>query len=379
MSVVTLRNQLTEEDIRRLVRGSDPEERALTVRKICHRIDEVDLPESERAAAERILDLIVKDSAELVRRAMAVTLRQSKHLPHDIAMKLAADVEAVATPVLLSSPVFDADDLVSIIKSADSAKLCAVAARKAVPVEVVEELIETGDSKAVGIAASNDGAEFDQPAYEKAFANFCENRGVMDAFVARSSLPLDITEKLISHISDEAMQRLVSQHALPPQLAVELSEASRERATIDLVEQAGLAENPQHFVQQLRMNGRLTPSLILRATLRGHIHFVEHAFAELAGVTHNRAWLLVHDAGPLGLRAIYDRTGMPPRLYPAIRAAIDVFHAMETPVDAGGREHFRRVLAERAITRFQGIPEEDLNYILDRLDEENQPPMRAAG
>lgn len=379
MSVVTLRNRLTDEDIRRLVRGTDPEERALTVRKICRRIDEVDLPEGERAAAERILGLIVDDSAELVRRALAVTLRQSKHLPHDVAMKLAADVEAVATPVLLSSPVLDADDLVSIVKASGTEKLCAIAARKDVPSPVVNELIETGDTKAVGIAASNDGAEFDQKAYEGAFASFCENPAVMDAFVARSHLPLDITEKLIAHISGEAMQRLVTQHALPPQLAVELSEATRERATIDLVEQAGLAHDPTHFVQQLRMNSRLTPSLILRAMLRGHVEFVEHAFAELAGVSHSRSWLLVHDAGPLGLRAIYDRTGMPPRLYPAIRAAIDVYHSMEVPADREGRERFRRALAERAITRFQGIPDEDLNYILDRMDEENQPPLRAAG
>jgi len=379
MSVVTLRNRLTQDDIQRLVRGTDPEERALTVRKICRRIDEVDLPETERAAAERILGMIAEDSAELVRRALAVTLRQSSHLPHDVAMKLAADVDAVATPVLLSSPVLDADDLVAIVKASSTTKRCAIAARKEVPTAVVHTLIETQDDKAVGIAASNDGADFDQDAYEKAFTSFCENRGVMDAFVARSHLPLDITEKLIARISDEAMQRLVSHHALPPQLAVELSEETRERASIDLVEQAGLAQDVKHFVQQMRMNGRLTPSLILRALLRGHIGFVEHAFAELAGVSHNRSWLLVHDAGPLGLRAIYDRTGMPQRLYPAVRAAIDIFHTMEVPADEEGRAHFRRVLAERAITRFQGIPEEDLDYILDRMDEENQPPLRAAG
>ena len=207
-----------------------------------------------------------------------------------------------------------------------------------------------------------------------------ENRGVMEAFVARSTLPLDITEKLIAHISDEAMQRLVERHALPPQLAVELAENARERATVDLVDQAGLAHNPQHFVQQLRMNARLTPSLILRAMLRGHISFVEHAFAELAGVTHARAWLLIHDAGPLGLRAVYDRTGMPPRLYPAFRAAIDIFHSMEMPVDRAGQEGFRAALAERAITRFQGIPEEDLEYVLDRLHRESEVEgLREAG
>lgn len=370
MPVVALRNRLTDTDIRRLVKGGDDDERANAARKICRLIDAAPLQGEESQAASGILQLIVQDSAELVRRALAVSLRQSKNLPHDIAMRLAADVEEVATPILLSSPMLDADDLTRLVETSEGGKLSAIAAREHVPSIVVEAIIDKGDEKAVGIAASNDGADFNQSAYEKAFTQFCENQGVMEAFVARSTLPLSVTEKLIAHISNEAMQRLVEKHALPPQLAVELAEDARERATVDLVDQAGLAHDPQHFVQQLRMNGRLTPSLVLRAMLRGHVAFVEHAFAELAGVTHARAWLLVHDAGPLGMRAIYDRTGMPPRLYPAFRAAIDIFHSMEMPHDKQGRERFQSVLAERAITRFQGIPEEDLDYVLDRLNGE---------
>ncbi|SDM56116.1 DUF2336 domain-containing protein [Maricaulis salignorans] len=378
MTVVALRNRLTETDVRRLVRGQTDEERALAARKICHRIDAASLSDVERAAARDILDLIARDAAELVRRALAVTLRQSPNLPRDIAVKLASDVDSVAAPVLLSSPSLTDEDLIEILHGASSAKFCAVAARDQVSAIVVHEILDSKDEGAVGIAASNDGAEFDEAAYQRAFSEFCECQAVMDAFVARSHLPLDITERLISHISDQALDRLVKNHALPPQLAVEIAEGARERATVDLVDQAGLAHDPKHFVQQLRMNSRLTPSLILRALFRGHVAFVEHAFAELSGLPHAKAWLLVHDAGPLGLRAIYDRTGMPPRLYPAIRAGLDVYHSTEMPHDGESREHFRRVLAERAITRFQGIPEEDLDYMLRRFAEDAQP-LAAAG
>lgn len=377
MSVVTLRNRLTETDIRRLVRGRDEEDRALAARKVCQLIDTAKLTDVERSAVNGILDMIVQDAAEMVRRSMAVTLRQSKNLPREIAIKLAADVDSVATPVLLSSPSFEAADLEELVRASESSKRCAIAARESLPAGVVHEIIETGDDKATGIAASNNGAEFDAEAYEKAFAAFCENPDVMDSFVARTHLPVEITEKLVAHVSQEAAERLVRNHALPPQLAIELAEGARERATIDLVDQAGVAQDPEAFVKHLRMSGRLTPSLILRAVLRGHIVFLEHAFAELAGVTHGRAWLLVHDAGPLGLRAVYDRTGMPPRLYPAIRAVLDVYHSMEMPQDEASQEHFRRVLAERAITRFQGIPEDDLDYVMSRFD--SDAPMKMAG
>jgi len=377
MSVVALRNRLTQEDIRRLVKGETEEVRATAAQKICRRMDAANLTDAERDAAGGILSLIARDAAELVRRALAVTLKNSPNLPREVALKLALDVEAVALPVLENSPVLDDEDLLRVLEHAGSEKRCAVAGRDRVAPIVVHELLDSRDEKAVGIAAANDGAQFDDAAYQRAFADFCESPQVMDAFVARSQLPLDVTEKLISHISDTALQRLVKRHALPPQLAVEIAEGARERATLDLVDQAGLAHDPMHFVQQLRLNARLTPSLILRALLRGHVAFVEHAFAELAGVSHAKAWLLVHDAGPLGLRAVYDRTGMPSRIYPAVRAAFDVLHSMEVPHDEPGRARFRRALAERAITRFQGIPEEDLDYILSRFDEDVEPLAKA--
>ncbi|MFY0637797.1 DUF2336 domain-containing protein [Maricaulis maris] len=378
MSVVALRNSLTNDDIRRLVKGENDETRAMAARKICRRMDAASLTDVERMAARDILDLIARDAAELVRRAMSITLRQSPNLPRDIARKLAADVDSVATPVLENSPVLTDEDLLVVLQTAETTKRCAIAGRSQVAPIVVHEILDSGDDAAVSVAASNDGAEFDDAAYQRAFTEFCENSGVMDAFVARSQLPLSVTERLIAHVSDVALNRLVKTHALPPQLAVELSEGARERATLDLVDQAGLAHDPKHFVQQLRLNSRLTPSLILRALLRGHIAFVEHAFAELAGVTHSRAWLLVHDAGPLGLRAVYDRTGMPSRLYPAVRAALDVYHGMEIPQDEAGRAHFRRALAERAITRFQGIPEDDLDYVMSRFDDDRDA-LKATG
>ena len=57
----------------------------------------------------------------------------------------------------------------------------------------------------------------------------------------------------------------------------------------------------------------LTPSLLLRTLARGQMALFVHAMAELTATPHARAWLMIHDAGPLGLRAIYDRAGLPRR------------------------------------------------------------------
>lgn len=382
MSVVAMRANLSEADIRRLVKGENPEERALAARKICQRVDAPTLSPEEREAANAIIAMIADDAVALVRRALAVTLRRSQHLPRDIAKKLAADIDSIAVPVISGSPVFDDADLIEIIKSQGASKQCAVGAREHVSGAVVTEIVAHACEQAVGVTAANDGAEFSGENYDTAFVRFCESQTVMDAFVARSSLPVEFTEKLISRVSAQAMDRLVRDHALPAQLAVELAEGTRERATVDLVDQAGVAVDMRRFVQQLQMNGRLTPSLIVRAVLRGHIAFFEHTVSEMAAIPHSKAWLLIHDSGPLGLKAVFDRTGLPPRIYPAIRAAIDTFHSLEMNDSREARVTFRRRLAERSLTRFQGIPEEDMEYILARLDEdriEPQPAARMAG
>jgi uncharacterized protein (DUF2336 family) len=293
-------------------------------------------------------------------------------------MKLAMDIESIAVPVIAGSPVFSDEELIEIVRTQPAAKQAAVAARETVTKPVVISLIDHADESAMGIAAANDGAEFDEETFERTINRFAHSQTVMDSFVSRTALPIDVTEKIIARVSDDALQRLVRRHALPPQIAVDMAEEARERATVDLVDQAGVAPDMPKFIEQLQASGRLTPSLILRGLMRGHISFFEHAVAQLAGVAHSKAWLLIHDAGPLGLKAIFERTGLPPRILPAIRTAIETYHSIEMGSGEEGRIAFRRRLVERSLTQFQGVPEEDLEYILARLDQDESEDYPAA-
>ena len=92
MTIATMRSSLTQDDIRRLIRGDTPEARANVAHKICRRIETMELAPEEQESARQILDLMCNDAAVLVRRALAVTLRNSPKLPRDIAIKLAKDI-----------------------------------------------------------------------------------------------------------------------------------------------------------------------------------------------------------------------------------------------------------------------------------------------
>jgi uncharacterized protein (DUF2336 family) len=369
MTVQTLRARLSYSDVERLVNQTDPEARALAARKVCARLAADGLSQAEREMGDQILRILSRDAAELVRRALSVTLQRSQHLPHDVAKHLARDIDSIAIPIIAGSPMLDDEDLIEIVRNTDANRQVAVASRENVSEIVVDEIVAVGAREAVGTAAANDGAQFSQSSFNKTLERFSGDSAVLERFIDRSALPPEFTEKLISHISDTMIERLVSRHALPPQMAVELAEASRERATIDLVDQGGLADDPRRFVQQMQMNGRLTPSFLLRSLFRGHMGLFEHAVAELAGIDHSKAWLLIHDAGPLGLEAAMRQAGMPERIVPAVRAGIAAWHSLE--VGAGGARDvalFRKRLTERIFTQFQGAPVRELEYCLDRLE-----------
>ena len=168
-------------------------------------------------------------------------------------------------------------------------------------------------------------------------------------------------------VAGEVFDHLVNNHELPPQIAIDLAMGARERATHRHRRAGRPPAGSRRFVQQLNLNGRLTPSLLMRGLCLGQIEFVEHAMAELGGIAHQRMWLLIHDSGPLGLKAAFDRAGLPPRLFPSFRAAIEVYHSIEREgVRAAIASRFRKRMLERTLTLFQSVPKDDLDYLLGK-------------
>lgn len=368
MSVQSLRPQLTEQDIHRLMKGESPEQRASVAHRLCRRIALDVLSDAEKDYAREIIRILADDAADLVRRTLSITLRSSPVLPREVALKLARDIEAVAIPILQESPVFSDDDLIELVLSVTAAKQAAIAGRDGVSITLTEIISEHGAVEAVQALAANQTAEWSNKAFDDTLRRFGHDEIVQAGLIRREFIPVHIAEKMVSLVSGELFDVLVNRHELPAQLAIELASGARERATIDLVEQAGRTNDLPRFVSQLNLNGRLTHSLIMRALCCGQMPFVEHALAELSGVAHQRVWLMIHDAGPLGLQAVFDHAGLPRKMLPAFKAAVNVYHETEHDGGPNDRARFRARMIERVLTQFQAIPKDDLDYLLDKLD-----------
>jgi uncharacterized protein (DUF2336 family) len=375
----TTRAALSEADIRTLVKGSSTEERADVAHRICRHISQTELTDEERVQANDILRVMAADAAELVRRALAVTLRSSPLLPRDVALRLASDVDSIALPILSFSPVFTDHDLSEIVRVGGPIRQAAIASRPFVSERVTSTLVEHGVEKAIEIVCANDNAHFAERTLNIVVQRFAKSEAVLAAVAYRRALPLSVTEQLISMVSDHVREHLIHHQALSPETALQIALGTRERATIDLVDQAGRAPDIRGFVTYLNQAGRLSASLLLRGLANGHMTFFEWAVAELAGVPHHRTWLMIHDAGPLGFKAIYDRAGLPARLFGAFRAGVDTFHAMELDSGPSDPRRFQERMLERFLTQPKAASREDMDYLLEKLDQVKSKARSAVG
>lgn len=362
------RAALTDVDLRTLLKGATADERAVAAHKLCRVIDKAALDDDERAMAQDILRVMAADAAELVRRALAVTLKTSDVLPRDVALKLAKDVESICLPILNFSPAFTDDDLAEIVRLGGPVRQVAIARRPKVSEKVSAAIVELGVEQAVEAVCANDNAAFSERTLQRAIERFEKSEQVLAAIAYRNALPLAVTEKLIDLVGDQVRDHLLNNHALSPEVALEIAVGAKERATVDLVDQAGRAADPKAFAAHLNKAGRLTASLLLRSLAHGHMTFFECGLAELAGVPHHRTWLMVHDAGPLGLRAIYERAGLPSRLFAAFRAGVDTWHSMEFDGGLRDRERFQERMLQRFLTQPQTAGRDDVDYLLERMD-----------
>jgi uncharacterized protein (DUF2336 family) len=376
--MATTRAALTEHDIRMLVKGATPDERALAAHKLCRTIDRAELDEAQRVLAGEILRVMAVDAAELVRRALAVTLRNSPTLPTDVANRLARDVESVSLPVISFSPVFSDADLAEIVRLGGPVRQLAVAKRPRLSGKVAALLVEQGGEEVVAAVCANDNARMSEAALQRALERFAKSETVLTAVAYRSALPLSVTERLIDMVGDQLRDHILATHPLSAERTLELILGAKERATIDLVDQAGRAADAKAFAAHLASVGRLSPSLLLRALAHGHMTFFEWGVAELAGVPHHRTWLMIHDAGALGLKAICERAGLPPRLFPALRAGVDAFHALEYDGRPGDRARFQEHMIQRFLTASPAVSREDADYLLDRADRLHEQAKTAA-
>ncbi len=359
-------SQLTKDDVDRLMKEPSPLVRAEVAGKLAQEIDSPQLTESEINMAQDVVRLMARDVEVSVRQSLAQSLRSATRLPHDVAVQLASDVELVALPILENSSVLTDEDLIGIVEKGSAAKQEAIAARPNVSENVSDALITTAGEKAVTRLMSNATAQIAEKSLTKAVDRFQASEDVKEAMVTRATLPVTVVERLTTLVSERLQDYLVTHHEMSASLASDIVLQSREHAVLAMA--SGSSEQDiEKLVAQMFRNKRLTPSIVIRALCMGDVAFFEAALGVMANVPLVNARILIHDAGRLGLKTLYEKAGMPLRLFPAVRVALDVVHETVLDGEMHDLERYRAKVLERILTQFEDMATEDIDYLLAKL------------
>lgn len=362
---------LSAADVALLLKDPSADNRASTAAKVARQLSAEALGAKELQLAQEILRVMARDAERRVREALALEAKSAKDLPRDVAKLLAQDEASVATPILEFSDVLTDQDLLEVIGAGDEIKQLSIAKRETVSEAVSTALIDKGSESVVAEVVGNTGAALSEAGLGKAIDRFGASERIQERIVQRETLPISISERLVSMVSEKLREHLVTHHVLPDDMATDLLLEARENATLGLVSNGAPPRSVEQLVKELHRNGRLTESIVLRAACLGDLAFVQAAMAELAAVPLINAQRLFDDRGSRGLKALFERTGMPPRALPVLRKAIDVMRETEYDGLDKDRERFSLKVLERLLTAFDteyfGLSDDDIDYLMGKL------------
>ncbi len=357
---------LTSADVARLLQDPNTDNKAAALSKVASTYSSEGLSDSEREIAESIFRHMLTDAAVRVRRALADSLKDNPDLPHDVAATLARDVDEVAVPMLLSSEVLTDEDLMEIVRTKGQSAQMAIAGRETVSENLADALAESDSEDVIATLVANEGAAIKETTFGKLLDKFGDSEAVQVPMVNRGSLPIAVSERLVTLVSEQLRDHIMTHHEVSPGMASDLLLESREKATVSLLEN-GEEGSVQALVDQLFANRRLTPTLVLRALVMGDTAFFEAAMSKLVNIPVINAYQLIHDKGGTGLKRLLQAAKFPAEALPMVRAALEVADEM---ILTGGdnRDMVKQLMIERVLTAVENdVDTDNLDYLIGKL------------
>lgn len=323
-----------------------------------------DLSPDDRAAAEGAMLLLLDDASPIVRLALAEAIGSSDRAPLSVVHGLAADRPDIAAQIFQKSPLLTEGDLVDAVAGALPSIQAAVAGRALVQRSVAAALAEVGSAEACLILLENPGAILVQFSLDRIVARHGHLAAIRETLLGRDDLPVPTRQALVAKLS-QALAGFVSGRSwLDPDRAQRITKEACEKATVTLAADSSEVE-VSALIRRLRQSDQLTAGLVLRALLCGNAAVFEGALAELSGMPIDRVCGLVYAKGGAGLRAVFDKAGLPPSAFGAFREAVDALreHGASLP----GPARLNRRMVERVLTRVEDDMTDEVDPLLTLL------------
>ena len=321
-----------------------------------------DLSDSDRAAAEGAMVMLLDDPSPLVRRALTEVFAASEDAPPTLVHALACDQPDVAAPVLQRSPLLFDADLVEAVATGEPERQAAIAARTDLPCSVAAAIAEVGCAEACLMLLENQNAEVVPFSLDRIVERHGHLAAIRDVLLGRGDLPASTRQAILVKLSQALADFVTARQWLAQDRARRIAREACEKATVTLAARSP-DDEVRPLIRHLRESGQLTTGLMLRALLCGNVALFEEALAELADMPLSRVAGIVHDRRA-GFRALYDRAGLPISIFPAFREALDVMREDGHLSEPGGASQLKRRMIERVLTRCENETRDEIEPLL---------------
>lgn len=362
---------LTQEDIKNLSLHPDAETKSGTVQKIGVYYNGKDITEKGRQIAESIFRIVVKDVELKVREALSESLKNSKKIPHDIVKTLINDEESVSLPFIKYYADLSKEDIISILEAQNINKQKAVAMRQNLSEDISHYIAEKCPEEVIGVLISNETAKIQEKTYNLIVDRYPESETIKRNMVYRSELPVSIIERIVNSLSEELQRRLIIMHNLPNDIACDIVEQVKEKATLKISEEYSSDKQIEELIHQLYTSNRLTSTLVVRSICMGDLKFFEYALVYLSNtpIIEVRK-ILFNTSMDFMIRNLLRKAYIPKTMFPAVFSALKVIKDIRFDYKKNDSKTFAHKVIERILSygsAGEDLNEDDVNYLISKI------------
>lgn len=251
-----------------------------------------------------IMEQLTREMEEAVRAEMSLRFSLIRNAPRQLVRSLAMDVEAVAVPVLKSSPVLEEIDLLDVVRTLGQGHLRAVSQRATVSEAVSDVIVERGDDQTLEVLVTNDGAQLSRQASEAVVDRAQANPALHAAVVNRQALPADLLNEMYFVVETRLRDQILERNRLmdPAKLDAALH-AGRDRVAQADGSLPDDYDKALALVNELHVSKGLTPEVLVRFLRSENRTEYLLSLARLSDIDFHTARRIV-DAGQLDALAV---------------------------------------------------------------------------
>jgi uncharacterized protein (DUF2336 family) len=242
----------------------------------------------ETVLFDDVLRTVSRDMQQGVLAELAERFADSPDAPVQLMHDLAANVFAVAEPVLKRSPVLKEDALVRLVNEQSQEHIRAIAQRDNVSARVSDAIVTAGDDEALDTLLNNAGAVIARESMERVVDRARGNVRLHGGVVRRHDMPIDLLNEMYFVVEKKLRNAIMERNATVD--PVELDQAlARARTRLQERSQAALSDEMRaaiRLIEAKKRTGELKPSLLVSFYRDGQVAAFTYGLAEIVGLDY---------------------------------------------------------------------------------------------